>query len=209
MTGPEHGAALQEDGSLDSDLGEITQASLRGRAQGVWVHLQALLRASPQAALWVSATPKHNSQSKAESLCLSSFSVCSPTRLPPDANFNMSNTCICPSAARASYLGKILTHMLMSQSLRASAFIFCLLKSWNHHKCWLHSAPPPKHGVTAQGILFMKKLFIQVLHRKLYDQDVLLQTRASGNPKAFDSLLIILWYLDVVTKLRINICHPF
>lgn len=46
------------------DLGEITQASLRGRAQGVWVHLQALLWASPQAGLWVSATQKHNSQYK-------------------------------------------------------------------------------------------------------------------------------------------------
>lgn len=46
------------------DLVEITQASLRGSVRGVWVHLQALLRASPQVGLWVSAAQKHNSQYK-------------------------------------------------------------------------------------------------------------------------------------------------
>lgn len=47
------------------------------------------------------------------------------------------------------YLGEKFTRSPMSQGLRASAgplmcelfALFCLLKSWNHHEWWLHSAP--------------------------------------------------------------------
>lgn len=161
------GTALQENGSLGFqryrllDLVEITQASLRGRAQGVWVHLQDLLWAPPQAGLWVSASQKHNSQHEAFiwwftgilwSSCMSKklhSTVCIPrllmmhfrTLFLTGVHFNIWKI-MCQTHASAVgllsvYLGEKFTHSLMSQSLRAlrRSFMWELLLCfafWSH-----------------------------------------------------------------------------
>lgn len=124
------------------DLVEITQACLRGRAQGVWVHLQALLWVPPRAGFWVSATQNHNSQHKVFICWFTGtlWSSCMINKLHSTVcillmmHFPMQlisiSEIMCQTHAFAVsllslYLGEKFTHSPMSQSLRASDALWC------------------------------------------------------------------------------------